>query len=147
LNTRQTVLLLALWSATGCGGSGSDALGPDELSFTVQDHIRTSEDQLGAGANASVVGVGVGGTLQGSLCSHTVTPTGRVSRSSISLTVEVRPRADNPICPPAESVINYTALFDDLTCGETYTVRVVHVQQPGNEVTTPFDGPVRSCEP
>jgi hypothetical protein len=140
------VLLLALWSAASCAG-GSDALGPDELSFIVEDHARTSEDHLGAGAAASVVGIGVGGTLRGSLCSHTVTPTGRVSRSSISLSVEVHPRADNPICPSEESVINYGALFDDLTCGETYTVRVVHIQQPGNEVTTPFDGPVRSCEP
>ena len=145
-NQAAVMLLAALGLVSGCNG-GSDALGPDELSFTVDEHLRTSEDHLGAAANESVVGIGVGGVLGGSLCSHTVHPTGRVSGSNVSLTVEVReiPRGPgDPPCLPVESVITYTALFR-LPLGQTYMVRVVHVQQPGNEVTIPFEQPINVC--
>jgi hypothetical protein len=146
MHSRQALHLILLGSLLSCASDGSDALGPEELSFTVTDHLRGTQDQLGAGAASSVVGIGVGGTLAGSLCTHTVVPAGRVAGSSLSLTVEVRPRSDSPVCPAGQFVINYTALFDELTLGQTYSVEVTHVQQPGNEVTVPFSGPVTAGE-
>lgn len=146
MRSRGLLRLLLLGSLLSCGDD-SDGLGPDELSFTATDHLRNTQDQLGAGAASSVVGIGIGGTLEGGLCTHSVVPTGRVSGSSLSLTVEVRPRSGSPVCPAGEFVINYEALFDDeLTLGRTYSVQVTHVQQPGNEVTVPFDGPVTAGE-
>jgi hypothetical protein len=143
-NPGASWLLVAFSLTFACGGGDSDALGPEDLSFTVEERLRTSDDRLGAAANESVVGIGVGGVLAGGLCGYTVHPTGRVSGTSVSLTVELRPRSGVP-CPPAEYVIVYGALFRDLTPGETYTVRVVHIRQPGNEVTVPFEGPVSVC--
>ena len=139
---RSALPLAMLWLTLSCSNDGSDALGPDELSFTAEEHLRTTEDHLGAAAASSVVGIGVSGTVLGSLCTHLVVPIGRVSGSSVSLTVELRPRTTDPVCPPAEFVIHYTAFFDELTVGGTYSVRVVHVRQPGNEVTAPFEGPI-----
>ena len=146
LQFSQMARLVLLGVLLSCGSDGSDGLGPEELSFTVTDHLRDTQDQLGASAASSVVGIGVGGTLAGSLCTHTVVPVGRVSGSSVSLTVEVRPRSGGGVCPPAEFVINYGALFDELTLGQTYSVQVTHVQQPGNEVTVPFEGQVTAGE-
>ena len=144
-NPGASWLLFASILTLGCGGGGSDGLGPDDLSFTVEERLRTPDDHLGAAANESVVGIGVGGLLAGSLCGHTVHPTGQVSGTSLSLTVELRPRSGATPCPPAEYVIAYGALFRDLTPGETYMVRVVHIRQPGNQVTVPFEQPVSVC--
>ena len=144
-NPGASWLLIASTLTFGCGGGGSDGLGPEDLSFTAEERLRAPDDRLGAAANESVVGIGIGGTLAGGLCGYTVHPTGQVSGTSLSLTVELRPRSGVPPCLPAEYVIVYGALFRDLTPGETYMVRVVHIRQPGNEVTVPFEGPVSVC--